>query len=121
MPQKTLVRILDDYNHPYPSCPNCSSNNFVIRSGTRSVQDVDIQLYFCKTCLKRYSDSNITRTSYPPRPFSQHQEQQVGLLMPYPSLQTNPHVVASMRRRTVPRYVLGRIRNRVPRVEYSGL
>ena len=59
--------MFEDFHEERPSCPNCASSNSVITSGSRKVQDESIQLFFCKTCSKRFSDRKLSRTSYPPK------------------------------------------------------
>ena len=65
--KKTLVTMFEDFHEKRPACPNCSSSNFVIKSGSRKVKDEAVQLFFCKNCKKRFSDRKLSRTSYSPK------------------------------------------------------
>lgn len=65
--KKTLVTMFEDFHEDRPVCPNCSSSELIIKSGTRKVRDENVQVYFCKSCSKRFSDRKLSRTSYPPK------------------------------------------------------
>jgi transposase-like protein len=65
--KKTLATMFEDFHEENPSCPKCSSSDNVIKSGTRSVRDETVQIYFCKSCQKRFSDRKLSHSSYPPK------------------------------------------------------
>jgi transposase-like protein len=67
MAKKTLATIFEDFHEEHPACPNCSSSTSVIKSGKRTIRDEITQLYFCKSCQKRFSDRKLSHTSYSPR------------------------------------------------------
>ncbi len=47
-------------------CPHCDSRD-IIKKGTRKNQYRLIQLYFCKSCLKYFTETDIQRVKYPPK------------------------------------------------------
>ena len=65
--KKTLVTMFEDFHEERPVCPNCISSELIIKSGTRKVRDETVQVYFCKSCSKRFSDRKLSRTSYQPK------------------------------------------------------
>ena len=65
--KKTLATMFEDFHEERPSCPECNSNNEVIKWGVRNLKEDKIQVYFCKTCSKRFSDRKLSHTSYPPK------------------------------------------------------
>ncbi|MBN2894014.1 MAG: helix-turn-helix domain-containing protein [Bacteroidales bacterium] len=45
------------------TCPNCGSKN-LIKKGTRKNKLKEVRVYFCKDCLKKFSDSNFINKTY---------------------------------------------------------
>jgi len=46
-------------------CPTCNKSN-IVKNGTRATKRGKIQIYYCKNCNKRFSDSTIKYTTHPP-------------------------------------------------------
>ena len=65
--KKTLTTMFEDFHAERTVCPKCSSAESVIKSGHRKIRDENVQLYFCKTCSKRFTHRKLPRISYPPR------------------------------------------------------
>jgi transposase-like protein len=65
--KKTLATIFEDFHEERPECPKCSSSESIIKSGTRKIRDETIQIYFCKSCSKRFTDRKLSYTSYSPK------------------------------------------------------
>jgi len=45
------------------TCPNCGSKN-LIKKGIRKNKLKEVRVYFCKDCLKKFSDSNFINKTY---------------------------------------------------------
>ncbi len=45
------------------TCPNCGSKN-LIKKGTRKNKLKEVRVYYCKDCMKKFSDSNFTNKTY---------------------------------------------------------
>ncbi|UCG70089.1 MAG: hypothetical protein JSV09_03475 [Thermoplasmata archaeon] len=67
MAKKTLTTMFEDFHEKRPACPKCSSSETIIKSGTRKIRNETAQLYFCKSCQKRFTDRRLPHTSYPPK------------------------------------------------------
>jgi len=46
-------------------CPDCSSNDSVIKAGLRKTSKGKIQKYYCKDCETYFSDTKRSKTQYP--------------------------------------------------------
>lgn len=46
-------------------CPNCNSDNGVVKVGIRNTKKGPIQKYLCRSCLKHFSDTKQPYTQYP--------------------------------------------------------
>ncbi len=72
------------------------------------VQDEPVQLYFCKTCSKRFSDRKLSHTSYPPKLI-------LSALTYYNMGHTLDMTVRTMRRRNKTKIPLSTLRNWINR------
>ena len=66
-PRKTLVTMFEDFHEEAPGCPNCGSNEEVVKSGRRTLKEDEVQIYLCNDCQKRFSQRKLSNISYPPR------------------------------------------------------
>jgi transposase-like protein len=67
MAKKTLTTMFEDFHEERPTCPKCSSSEYIIKSGSRKVRDETVQVYLCKSCSKRFTDRKLSHTSYAPK------------------------------------------------------
>ena len=47
------------------NCPTCNKSN-IVKNGTRATKRGKIQIYYCRNCNKRFSDSKIKYTTHSP-------------------------------------------------------
>jgi transposase-like protein len=59
--------MFEDFHEERPACPKCSSPESIIKAGSRNVRDEKVQVYFCKSCLKKFINRKLLFTSYPPK------------------------------------------------------
>ncbi|UCE37544.1 MAG: PD-(D/E)XK nuclease family protein [Thermoplasmata archaeon] len=65
--KKTLITMFEDFHEEHPACPECNTNKAIVKSGTRTLKEDQVQVYLCKSCNKRFSNRKLPHTSYPPR------------------------------------------------------
>jgi len=65
--KKTLATMFEDFQEELPACPNCSKNDTVVKSGTRTIREEIVQVYLCNDCRKKFSQRKLSNISYPPR------------------------------------------------------